>query len=237
MNTLPFHSFVNLGHITSFTLTRNIHGYEEVSIMDVYQALSNGFPMYALAARSGDEQWSDFDLRNVARITPSDRTVKTTLDIWRALFLSGCDDEVDVPGNSTYGVSHLEWSKSVEKKDNDGDTAYRIVVRGATSNIDHGYAYIAEGVRPGIIFSQLDAVNIYDKDITEIFSLSLPFSNNSPQLQDTINYLVKTYEEDLIQVIQKRTDSGVWVDDSIMKLGNLQATTGFNKEAFIKSIQ
>lgn len=232
MNRIPFYSFTVLGHVKSFTLSRETHGYKEVSIMDVYRVLSCGFPMFAMAIRSGDEEWSHADLERVARITPGTATVKELLDIWRATFLSGHSEDIAIE----IGVMHRDWSGSIEDRDEKGLTAYRLVIRGSGSNKDRSWLYCANCSRMGLIASELDALVSYNETTLEILAMSLSFGHNSQALHDTVTYLVNTYEEPMMMVIQKQVGERSWVDHKVIK-GVLHAGNSFNHNEFIKQIQ
>lgn len=230
MNHLPFDVFSNIRHVHTFTLSRRGKGYEEVSIMDIYTVVSNGFPMFALAQRSGDQMWPDYDLRNVARITPSAAVVKEHVDLWRALFLLGDDQVVEVPG-----TSHAAWTKATTELDNEGTVAHRVVLRCVGTNDDIGYLYTINNDRMGIIRSEADACQFFHAGTASIAGTALLLSHQPDTLHDTIQYLTELHMDDFMLIVQKKAGNS-WVDHEIVR-GTINGVYRFNKEAFIKAIQ
>jgi len=230
MNRLPFHVFQIIDHVHTFTLTRWVNGYEEVSITDIYRVLSNGYPMFAIAQRSGDNKWTANDLKAVARLTPNAVVVKEILDIWRALFLSGQESTICL-----HGTHHSSWSKALEEFDEVGDIPYRIVLRGTGTNSDIGYAYCIGDHRMGIIRSEFDACQFYHQGTASILGTSLLVSTQPDTFHDTIEYLLDLHQEDFMVIVQGKIGK-VWADVEIVK-GNISGVYRFNKAEFINQIK
>lgn len=230
MNRLPFHVFHVIDHVHTFTLTRRLNGYEEVSITDIYRVLSNGYPMFAIAQRSGDNKWTYNDLKAVARLTPSAEVVKEILDVWRALFLTGQDETI-----CPRGTHHNSWSKALDEFDTEGNIPHRVTLRGTGTNNDIGYAYCIGDHRMGIIRSELDACQFYHQGTASIMGTAMLVSHQPDTFHDTIEYLLDLHQEDFMVIIQSKVGK-VWVDVEIVK-GNINGSYRFNKTAFINQIK
>lgn len=203
----PVNSFEVLTHIHSFEMTRNTHGYDEVSVLDIHRVLSNGHMFFSATQREGDEPSGIYNVRTRGHLSISESALNTQIDLWRCSWLTGHALDI-IPS-----VGHIEFATALQGSNTPED--YRIVVRGAQTNIPIGFITWGPNERYVITYG-FDACIFRSETHARMLLTSLLFQDQTDELRENVESIFDTRQEDVAYQIQKAVGSS-WVDQGVQE--------------------
>lgn len=209
MNRPPINSFDVLTHIHSFTLTRETRGYKEASVLDVHHVLSNGHLFYVATQREGDEVSCNFNIRTRGHMALSEFVLREQINVWRAAWLTG------EALNIVPSIGHIEFASALQGCDTDDN--YRIIVRGARTNNQIGFITWSPNERYTVTYGVDDACMFRSETSAKFLMTGLIFHNQTVELQESVESIFDTHQEDVTYQIQKEVANS-WVDQGTQEL-------------------
>lgn len=197
-------TFIDKGLLHSITHTRNLHGYEEASTLDLHSVLVRGVPMYAMIQRRGTEVSDLVDLRRYSWLTGSIANLKHLVILWKVCWAG---DTIDVIGD--LGTTWSEYNHALENTKVTGE--YRIVVRLKETQEELGFIYVNGYGELGIDRDSHRASIYSSIEEVEIVRLSLPMSTQPQDFKNTVNWLTDTYHGPIEYRSQRKAGTS-WCD-------------------------
>lgn len=202
----PYNAFIKYGPPKRvIEVERSINGFTEGCVLEIYEVVAAGIPMFAMIQRQGNSPVTTDDLQRYALLTPNFACLKEMVEIWRHSWYTGNEGVIQ-----EIGVTWHEFYNAIDDNREHGKD-YR--VRFTTDDLDEevGFLYSVDGYRNGIIRTAKDAAFYDSRSHAELSMYGCAVQIQVDTFRDTCNYLIDLHKaKNLIGHLEKRVGK-MWV--------------------------